>query len=111
RAASRPAGTTRCAARSGSGTPRPSGSRDFALVIPAEDDGFHLVAELLDQVEAVVLGGYDQREVTFLHERVGTAGAVASFDLVPAQPHPVVLVDHAGGEHADIRVAILGRHE
>src|SRR6201999_1245934 len=69
------------------------------------------VAVLLDQVEAVVLGRDDQREVALLHERVGAAGAVAPFDLVPAQPNPVVLVDHARSEHADVRVVVLSRHE
>src|SRR5690242_19208364 len=69
------------------------------------------VTVLLDQVEAVILGRDDQREVALLHERVGAAGAVAPFDLVPAQPYPAVLVDHARGEHADVRVVVLGRHE
>ena len=68
------------------------------------------VAVLLDQVEAVVLGRDDQREVAFLDERVGAARAVAPLDLVPAQPHPVVLVDDAGGEHADIRTVVRGGH-
>src|SRR5262249_27566356 len=69
------------------------------------------VAVLLDQVEAVVLGRDDQREVALLHESVGAAGAVAPFDLVAAQPDPGVPVAHAGGEHADVRVVVLSRHE
>ena len=68
------------------------------------------VAILLDQVEAVVLGRDDQREVGFLDERVGAAGAVAPFDLVPAQPHPRVLVDHPRIERPDIRSVCPARH-
>ena len=67
------------------------------------------VAELLDQVEAVVFGRDDQREVGLLDERVRAAGPVAPLDLVPAQAHPVVFVDDAGGEHADIRTVGRGR--
>jgi bifunctional non-homologous end joining protein LigD len=61
------------------------------------------VPVLLDQVETVVLRRDDQREIGLLDERVRAAGAVAPFDLVPAQPHPAVLVDHAGVERADVR--------
>jgi hypothetical protein len=62
---------------------------------------------LLDQVEAVVLGRDDDREIRPLDVRVRAAGTVAPFDLVPAQAHPAVLVDHAGGEPAD--VSAVGR--
>ena len=68
------------------------------------------VPVLLDHMEAVVLGGNDERKVRLVHERVGAAGAIAPFDLVPAQPHPLVFVDHAGGEHADIRAVPPVRH-
>ena len=52
------------------------------------------VPVLLDQVEAVVLGRDDEREVALLYVSVGAAGAVAPLDVVPPEPHPVVLVDH-----------------
>jgi bifunctional non-homologous end joining protein LigD len=68
------------------------------------------VPVLLDQVEAVVLGRDDDREVGLLHERVGPAGAVAPFDLVQAQPHPLILVDHASAEPADVRPLRSLRH-
>jgi bifunctional non-homologous end joining protein LigD len=68
------------------------------------------VPVLLDQVEAVVFGRDDQREVRLLHERVSTPGTVAPFDLVPAQPHPGVLIDHPRAEPADIRSARPVRH-
>src|ERR1700691_4977361 len=61
------------------------------------------VAELLDQVKAVVLGRDDERVVGLLDERVGAAGAVAPFNLVQPQPHPVILVDDSGRERADVR--------
>src|SRR6185437_13197741 len=56
-------------------------------------------------------GRDDQREVTLLDVRVGAAGPVTTFDVVPVQPHPVVLVDHAGRERADIRVVAGEPHE
>jgi hypothetical protein len=61
------------------------------------------VPVLLDQVEAVVLSRDDEREVGLLHERVGAARAVPPLDLVAAQPHPAVLVDHITAELADVR--------
>jgi hypothetical protein len=67
------------------------------------------VAELLDHVEAVVLGRDDQREVGLLDERVRAARTVAPLDLVTAQAHPVVLIDDAGGEHADVRALLFAR--
>ena len=61
------------------------------------------VPVLLDQVEAVVLGRDDQREVGLLDERVRAARTVAPLDLVPAQAHPAVFVDDPGSERADVR--------
>jgi bifunctional non-homologous end joining protein LigD len=60
------------------------------------------VAVLLDQVEAVVLDRDDQCEVGLVDERVGAARPVPPFDVVPAQPHPLVFVDHPGCERANI---------
>ena len=50
------------------------------------------VAELLDQPEAVVLGGDDQREVGALDDAVEAGGAVVALDHVLAHPDPGVLV-------------------
>ena len=64
------------------------------------------VAVLLDQVETVILGGDDQGEVAPLYDRVGAAGSVAALDVVLAEPDPVVGVDDAAGDRADLRVSV-----
>src|SRR5450631_1286900 len=60
---------------------------------------------LLHQAEPVPVGRDDDRKVRLVHDRVAAAAAVSPLDLIPAQHHPGVLVDEAGGDGADVRLA------